>query len=81
MDSWRYIIRSLVSELSAAEPLPFWPDGKAYAVVLTHDIDSDYSLRDSRGIDQLRSIEENVDQRLSDILRLAVEEDRLGIDP
>lgn len=63
VDSWRYIIRSLVSEFSVAKSMPFWPDGKTYAVVLTHDIDSDYSLRDSHGIDQLRSIEEAVGMR------------------
>lgn len=63
VDGWRFIIRSLVEEFTASEPMEFWPEGKKYAVTLSHDIDTDYSLRAPEAIEAFRSIEEKVGVR------------------
>lgn len=63
VDGWRYLIRGIVEDGGPAEPVPFWPDGKRYAVVLSHDIDTDYCLRSPAVLDKVRAIEEGIGMR------------------
>lgn len=59
---WRHVVRSLVSSESTT-PEPIWPAGKKYCVVLTHDIDTPYSLTNTWVLDRFRDIEESAGVR------------------
>ena len=39
----------------ALEPVPFWPDGKRFALVLTHDVDSAGGLEIARGLERIEA--------------------------
>ncbi len=58
VDGWRYLIRSIVEDHSTAAAVPLWPDGKKYAVTLSHDIDTDYCFRVPDMLTQVREIDE-----------------------
>lgn len=63
VDCWRFLVRSIVEEHAPTAGIPLWPEGKEYAVVLTHDVDSDFALRHRRALDRLRKTEEKVEAR------------------
>lgn len=63
VDVWRYVVRSFVEDATDAQIIPLWPDGKAYAVTLSHDLDTDYAFRHRSALDALRDIEETVAMR------------------
>jgi len=45
VDCWRYVIRTIVEQHTAAKHVPLWPHGKRYAATLNSDIDTDYCFR------------------------------------
>jgi hypothetical protein len=57
VDVWRWIIRGLVEAETADRGVALWPAGKQYAVVLTHDIDTEYSLRHPETLQLFSEIE------------------------
>lgn len=63
VDVWRFLIRSFVEDLTDSEPIPLWPEGKRYAVTLSHDVDTDYAFRTPQALAALRHIEERVGMR------------------
>lgn len=64
-DVWRYLVRGILQAHAPVPPaaLPLWPDGKRYAVVLNHDVDTEWGLAHPQGIAALRRIEEDLGLR------------------
>lgn len=60
VDVWRFLVRALVGDTPA---IPLWPDGKRYAVVLNHDVDSEWGILNEQGIPAFRAIEEALGYR------------------
>ncbi|MGB2984355.1 MAG: polysaccharide deacetylase family protein [Phycisphaerae bacterium] len=63
VDGWRYLIRNIVEDHSSVEAFPLWPDGKKYAVTLSHDIDTDYCFRVPDMLTQVRETDERAGMR------------------
>ena len=63
VDVWRYVVRSFVENATDAQVVPLWPDGKAYAITLSHDVDTDYAFRHPGALAAFRGIEETVGMR------------------
>lgn len=62
-DIWRHMLRSLVQKHTDARVIPFWPDGKQYAVILNHDIDTSYCFRRPAVLHAFRDAEEGLGLR------------------
>ncbi len=60
VDNWRTLIQSIVAGHTSEAGVPLWPAGKKYAVLLTHDLDSDYALRRPRALNSLREVGEDL---------------------
>lgn len=61
VDLWRFLVRTLVerhSQIKDETGIPLWPKGKRYAVVLNHDVDTEWGFKNDRGIKAFREIEE-----------------------
>ncbi|GEM_PF-1422822 len=58
-DLWRFWVRALVEREAQAkyQPVPFWPSGKQYALILTHDVDSEWGFHQPRGIAAFEEME------------------------
>lgn len=78
VDAWRYLVRSILDEQGMAAPIPLWPEGRHYACVLTHDIDTAYSLRRPRALAALRGIEEDHGLRSAWLIVSRLATDGLG---
>lgn len=63
VDAWRFLIRSFAEELADSDPIPLWPEGKRYAITLSHDVDTDYAFRAREAMTALRRIEEDAGLR------------------
>ncbi|MBW2988212.1 hypothetical protein DRJ48_03815 [Candidatus Woesearchaeota archaeon] len=53
-------IRELIhsTQTPTQKPVPFWPDGKRFAIVLTHDVDSDFIFKNKRMLNSFLRLEE-----------------------
>jgi len=58
VDIFRFLIREILHIAGASEPVPLWPEGKSYAVVLNHDIDTAWGIDHPNGIQAFRESEE-----------------------
>lgn len=60
VDLWYFFVQALIERYSQIkeEPLPLWPNGKRYAVILNHDVDTEWSFKNDQGIQAFREIEE-----------------------
>ncbi len=65
VDVWRFLVRAIIKAGAETAPkgVDLWPDGKAYAVVLNHDVDSAWGIDNPQGIAAFRAIEESVGLR------------------
>jgi len=63
VDVWRWLIRKMAETSTAADPVPFWPNGKRFAVVVSHDVDTDYVYHRRAVLDHLRAINESAGMR------------------
>ena len=63
VDGWRYLIHSIVEESLGAAGVPLWPEGKQYAVTLSHDIDTDYCFRFPALLEKVRALDEAAGMR------------------
>lgn len=63
VESWRYVVRSIVEDCIAGRGMPLWPEGKQYAVTLSHDIDSDYCFRNPQILELFHTIENEAGMR------------------
>lgn len=60
VDLWYFFVQALIGRYSRIkeEPLPLWPNGKRYAVILNHDVDTEWGFKNDQGIQAFREIEE-----------------------
>ncbi len=65
VDVWRFLVRAIVDQSPGDVPagVALWPDGKDYAVVLNHDVDTTWGLDNADGIAAFRAIEESLGLR------------------
>jgi len=61
VDVWRYFVKAIIDRYCGQtyHSIPLWPGNKTYAVVLTHDVDSVWSIRNIKGVPALRQAEES----------------------
>jgi len=61
VDLWRFLLREIIRRAAGSrfQPFPLWPEGKRYAVVLTHDVDSEWGFKNPTGIEAFREAEES----------------------
>ncbi len=60
VDVWRFLVRAIAHDL---ESRPLWPEGKRYAIVLNHDVDTEWGFENDLGIKTFREIEEGLGLR------------------
>ena len=62
VDIWHFLVKGIMNELGY-ENVPLWPEGKSYAVVLNHDVDTEWGFKNKEGIEWFRDIEEKLNLR------------------
>lgn len=75
-DIWRFWVRAILERKgdSRYQPVSFWPSGKRYAVILTHDVDSEWGFDDPHGIRAFEEIERRYNLRSAWMVTSSIEE-------
>jgi peptidoglycan/xylan/chitin deacetylase (PgdA/CDA1 family) len=62
VDIWLFFIHRIVEQAIGADATttPLWPHNKRYAITLNHDIDTDWGIRNSLGVEAFRGPEEEL---------------------